>query len=156
MASYISVGLFTTGGMWITWNVLYFLIPFVIPASRGSSVLFSSTQYIASVGWIFPSFYLNRKLTFRDKALTASKAVTMGKVLFIYSIAPLIASLATFTIQKIIVTDLESIVFVIRMGVKTYNIPYLYFALQVVGIGIGLLLNFFGQYFLVYGKNDKN
>lgn len=150
LVSYAGIGLLTTGGMWLTWNVLY-----TVGRNIGfeSNVTFSVTQYMAAGLWIYPSFWLNRKLTFKDKQISQNKAATSLKVLLIYSGAPFIASLTTFIIQLIIGADIESFRFIFDLGGNRHEIPYLYFILQGFGMGLSLILNFVGQYFLVY--SDK-
>jgi putative flippase GtrA len=151
-SSYIGVGLVTTGGMWVTWNTLYWLGRF---GNLDQNLVFSLAQYIASFIWILPSFYINRRLTFRDKSLQNSKHVVLGKVFLIYNIAPLVASLATYTIQRVLIIDLESMVFILPIAGRELSIAYMYFGLQLVGIAISMMINFFGQYFMIYKTQDR-
>jgi len=152
LSSYIMVGLFTTGGMWITWNILYY---FGRMFDIDQNTVFSVTQYLASAIWIFPSFFINRKLTFKDKTISSSKTLTAGKVIAIYNAAPLLSSLATYLIQIVVGLDLDKMVIEMVILSRQVSIPYAYLGLQVVGIGLSLMLNFLGQYFLVYSAGKK-
>lgn len=140
--SYLIVGIGCTFGVFLLWNVFIFLGR---PLISNYNILFSVSQYLAAFLMIFPSFYLNRKLTFGSKNFknNSFKRSTI-KAYTIYLLAPLIASLVTYLLQSIYNFELVSIK---QLGI---DIKLGRFFLQFVGLAIGFAINYFGQKFWIY------
>jgi putative flippase GtrA len=130
IASYIVIGLFTTLITWLIWTFLFHL-------SNGldadKEIRFSTSQFIASSSTIILSFYLNRIITFKDKARRhKQKRMTILNAIAIYLISPLTASLLTLLIQFIL------------PGIFMDEI------LKIIGLATGMVINYTGQKFWIY------
>jgi putative flippase GtrA len=130
LASYIIIGLFTTLITWLIWSFLYNLSNSL---DFDKEIRFSTSQFIASSSTIILSFYLNRIITFKDKARRhKQKRITVLNAVAIYLISPLTASLLTLLIQ------------IILPGVFMDEI------LKVIGLATGMIINYTGQKFWIY------
>jgi putative flippase GtrA len=130
LASYIIIGLFTTLITWLIWSFLYNLSNSL---DVDKEIRFSTSQFIASSSTIILSFYLNRIITFKDKARRhKQKRITVLNAVAIYLISPLTASLLTLLIQ------------IILPGVFMDEI------LKVIGLATGMIINYTGQKFWIY------
>lgn len=143
-ATYIIIGLGTTLATWLTWNLLIFLNDRALGFDE--TIWFSISQYIASILLIYPSFYLNRIFTFKDKKDQSSDyKITTTKAYIVYITAPLIGSLLVFLINTVFP---EFIAFeVLILG---FALPFGKFFLQGLGLGAGVIINYFGQKFWIY------
>ena len=127
---YIIIGLFTTLITWIIWTVL-FALSWSIPADK--EIRFSVSQFIAASSTVLVSFYLNRRITFKDKARRhEDKKITVLNVFAIYLASPLVASLLTYLIQIILP-----------------NVFWDEF-LKIIGLGTGMVINYSGQSLWIY------
>jgi putative flippase GtrA len=141
--SYVTIGLFTTFFVFIIWNVLIWLGKSFLQELIPFSVLFSVSQFVASIVMILPSFYLNRKITFQDKNRKNNRLISTLKAYSIYILSPLIASLTTYLLQNIY--NFESLQIALIFDIKIGRL-----FLQGLGLGIGMIINYFGQKFWIY------
>jgi len=155
LAKYGSIGVFTTLGFFITWNVLIYLTKDLEISKNNYEQVVSISQYVASVSWIIPSFLLNRKLTFKD-LIDNKKSLKrqMAQIFAIYNISPIIASAFTFLALKITPDAIRSLVLNFNF-IDREIMPFL-FLLQIVGILINFTLNYLLQYIFVYRLKKKN
>jgi putative flippase GtrA len=143
-ASYVSIGLFTTLATWLVWNLLIFLNYKAFGVDE--KIWFSISQYTASILLIYPSFYLNRIFTFKDKKDQSSDyKTTTFKAYIIYITAPLIGSLIIFLINTIFPNFMDFEILILEI-----LLPFGKLFLQGLGLAIGVLINYFGQKFWIY------
>ena len=143
-ASYVSIGLFTTLATWLVWNLLIFLNYKAFRVDE--KIWFSISQYTASILLIYPSFYLNRIFTFKDKKDQSSDyKTTTFKAYIIYITAPLIGSLIIFLINTIFPNFMDFEILILEI-----LLPFGKLFLQGLGLAIGVLINYFGQKFWIY------
>jgi putative flippase GtrA len=143
-ASYISIGLFTTLATWLVWNLLIFLNHKAFGVDE--KIWFSISQYTASILLIYPSFYLNRIFTFKDKKDQSSDyKTTTFKAYIIYITSPLIGSLIIFLINTIFPNFMDFEILILEI-----LLPFGKLFLQGLGLAIGILINYFGQKFWIY------
>jgi putative flippase GtrA len=145
---YLSIGLLCTLLTWLLWNALIYLLTPILKLPF--EYVFSISQYLAAFLMIFPSFYLNRRITFASQKRTDSSRITsVLKAYAVYLLSPLVASLLTFALQS--VYRFEAVSFTL-VGV---NILFGRFFLQGLGLACSMFINFFGQKFWIYGKSLK-
>jgi len=142
---YFLIGIYTTFITFLLWNFLLALTKFL---PIGFEKRFSVTQYLASFLMIFPSFWLHRQITFKDKTIRSNFGYTTTKVYIIYIIAPLVASVFTYFC-------LLWFPYVVNFSVKfnlflEYDLPLGKYFLQATSLAIGMLTNYSGQRFWVY------
>lgn len=148
LSSYISIGMIITLMVWITWNILYWLSS---PLKVDDNIRFSVAQYVSAVIFIFPSFWLNRRFTFKDKKdRHDSFAMTTARAYAIYLSSPLAASLVTYGIQFVWPWILKT-----SLMIAGYELPVGRLGLQVVGLSISLMMNYLGQMFLLYARKPE-
>lgn len=127
---YITIGIFTTLVTWIIWSTLF---KFSQNTNFDSNIRLSASQFIASCSTIPLSFYINRKVTFKDKKRRyESKKYTVLNVFALYLVSPAIASMLTYLIQLLL------------PGLLPIEI------LKLIGLGAGMLLNYSGQKLWIY------
>lgn len=127
---YISIGLFTTLITYLIWTLLLELTK---NFNLDKEIRFSGTQFIASSSTVLLSFYLNRKITFKDKTRRHSKKrITLINVAGLYLASPALASTLTYLIQ------------IILPGIFMDEI------LKIIGLGAGMVINYSGQRFWIY------
>jgi putative flippase GtrA len=103
--SYVCIGICTTLATFLLWNVLIFLtqninLNWIWQIDFKQKV--SLTYLIASVSMIYPSFYLNRRITFSDKKIKDnSKIKTFSKVYLVYLCSPLVAAIISYFLQNL-------------------------------------------------------
>ncbi len=130
IVKYICIGLFTTFITYIIWTALIELTKNV---NLDKEIRFSGSQFVASSSTILLSFYLNRRITFKDKARRHNKKrITLINVVGLYLASPALASLLTYLIQ------------IILPGVFIDEL------LKIIGLGAGMVINYTGQRFWVY------
>jgi len=145
-ATYLIIGLFTTLSTWLVWNLLIFFNEKSFITDQ--KIWFSVSQYIASILMIYPSFYLNRVLTFKDKKDQSSDyKITTFKAYIIYITAPFIGSVVIFLINTIFPDFIDLQIFILG-----FLSPFGKLFLQAIGLGIGVFINYFGQKFWIYNK----
>ncbi len=142
---YFLVGCVTTLMTFILWNFLLQKSQFV---AISLEYKFSVSQYLASFLMIFPSFWLHRQITFKDKTIRSNFGYTTTKVYIIYIIAPLAASAFTYFC-------LLWFPYVVNFSVKfnlllEHDLPLGKYFLQATSLAIGMLTNYSGQRFWVY------
>lgn len=152
VSKYVIIGVFASLGMWITWNLLlmgfnrFDILP--QPARLGTGYL------IASLTWIYPSFYLNRLFTFKDKDLSSRLySRTLTKVYAVYIASPLIATAIMQFVQTIIPDSVEQLSTTILLFDRSLNIAIVAISIQLMYIGINFVCNYAGQLTLVYKSN---
>ncbi|GAB4143370.1 MAG: hypothetical protein OHK0017_00650 [Patescibacteria group bacterium] len=115
--------------------------------NANEDAVFSVTQFVASTSMIYPSYYLNRIFTFKDKEHSdASGLKTIGKAFAIYLTAPLIASLITYLILQ--VYNFQAVIWTLA-GIEIKIGRYF---LQGFAIVISVILNYNGQKLFLYKK----
>jgi len=130
LLKYIVIGIFTTLITWIIWTVLFNLSSGL---DINKEIRFSTSQFIASSSTILLSFYLNRKITFKDKARRhKQKRFTILNAFAVYLASPLLASLFTFLTQLLL------------PGIFNDEI------LKLMGLAAGMVINYTGQRFWLY------
>jgi len=152
-SKYVMVGIFASGGMWITWNLI--IAGFAGWSTVSEDIAESVGYVIAALIWIFPSFWLNRYFTFKDKDLaSATYSRTLTKVYGVYIISPLIAAFTMFFVQLLIPQSIKSFsIDVSTSGTGQLTIPIAAIFIQLCYIGINFVCNYVGQLTLVY-KTD--
>lgn len=155
LAKYGSIGVFTTFGFFVTWNVLIYLTKDLEISKNNYEQVVSISQYLASVSWIIPSFLLNRKLTFKD-LIDSKKSLKrqMAQIFVIYNISPIIASSFTFLSLMAVPYAIQN--FALNVSFIDREIMPFLFLLQIVGILINFTLNYLLQYIFIYRSNKKN
>ncbi len=138
---YVGIGLLTTLATLFLWNLLI-----IISSSTGIDykIRFSVAQYLASVLLIYPSFWLNRKITFKDKNdRHGGLRTSTVKAFVVYTISPLTGSLVTFILQSILpdIFNPNWFAFGLKIGILS---------LQLIGVGVGVVINYFGQKLWIY------
>ncbi|MEM1312731.1 MAG: GtrA family protein [Patescibacteria group bacterium] len=142
-SSYFVIGLLTTFITFLLWNVLIWLGNIFFADNLAFKTLFSTSQFLASFIMIFPSFYLNRKITFGDKARKNSRSITVVKAYTVYFLSTLLSSLVTFGMQFLFNFEAIEILLFINLKIGRH-------LLQLVGIVVSMFINFFGQKLWIY------
>jgi putative flippase GtrA len=141
---YLSIGVFTTLLTFLLWNLLIWFNDnnFRFEVKNW----FSVSQYIASISLIYPSFYLNRKFTFADKKEQSKNSnSTILKAYLIYILAPLFGSITIFCVNRLFPEFIN-----FKLQIINFILPFGRFFLQVFGLFLGVLINYFGQKFWLY------
>jgi putative flippase GtrA len=142
-SSYFIIGLGTTFLTFLLWNLFIWFGKAIFKDTLEFKTIFSFSQFLASFIMIFPSFYLNRKITFGDKARKNSKTVSVVKAYTVYFLSTIMASLATYALQFYF--NFEGLQVVLLFDLKVGRL-----VLQVIGIIVSMFINFFGQKVWIY------
>lgn len=146
LIKYILIGIFTTLLTWIIWNLLYSVLTTVNSDPNKKILLFSISQFLASFLIIYPSFWLNRRITFKDKTHRHSKKhLQILNIYLIYSLAPLLSSLIILIINYIFPNILN-----FQTIILFFNIEIGKLFLQFLGFGFAAVFNFSGQRLWLY------
>jgi len=145
---YVFIGIFTTLLTWIIWNSLYYMLTNFDQNSNNRIVLFGISQFLASFIVIYPSFWLNRKITFKDKNQRHSKKrFQFLNIYLIYILAPLLSSLIIFIINSLFPKLLD---FNLSQIYANYELEIGKLFLQILGFGLAAIFNFSAQRFWLY------
>jgi putative flippase GtrA len=145
---YLIIGVCTTFFTWLIWDLLIFLNDKTLEFNE--KIWFSISQYTASILMIYPSFYFNRKWTFKDKKdQDSSYKISILKAYIIYIFAPILSSFMIFLINTIFPKF-------INFEILLLNIlwPFGKLFLQVLGLAIGVIVNYFGQKLWIYKSSN--
>jgi putative flippase GtrA len=142
-SSYFVIGLGTTLVTFLLWNLFIWVGKVIFKDTLEFKTIFSFSQFLASFIMIFPSFYLNRKITFGDKARKNSKTISVVKAYTVYFLSTVIASLTTYILQFYF--NFEALQIVLLFDLKVGRL-----ILQITGIIVGMFINFFGQKVWIY------
>jgi putative flippase GtrA len=97
---------------------------------------------------IFPSFWLHRHITFRDKTMRSAFSYTTVKVYVVYILSPFVASIFTY---YYLVWFPDIINFSVKVNwLLNYNLPLGKYFLQATSLAIGMLINYSGQRLWIY------
>jgi len=142
---YFLVGCVTTLMTIVLWNFLLRVSQLV---AINLEYRFSVTQYLASFLMIFPSFWLHRYITFRDKTIRSAFSYTTVKVYVVYILSPFVASIFTY---YYLVWFPDIINFSAKVNLLlNYNLPLGKYFLQTTSLAIGMLINYSGQRLWIY------
>ncbi len=143
--TYFLVGCATTLMTIALWN---FLLQVSQLVTVNLEYRFSVTQYLASFFMIFPSFWLHRYITFRDKTIRSNFGYTTTKVYIIYIIAPLVASAFTYFC---LLWFPQVVNFSVKFNLfLNDDLPLGKYFLQATSLAIGMLTNYSGQRLWIY------
>jgi putative flippase GtrA len=150
LIKYGSIGIFTTLGFFLTWNLLIFLARTNKIYLEDFDRVISFSQYFASVLWIMPSFLLNRVMTFNDLVNQNESLKKQAiKTFIIYNVSPIVASICTFIILRITPDYIQNF----TLQISNFSLTLFIFFVQIVGIAINFTLNYILQYIIIYRKN---